>query len=167
MNLQKVFAANEAYQTNNFQEAVTIWPNFPSAHSNNYEMGRKQYHEFGFDWIYTNLLERAIRECPNEADMHRYAADVCMRYEHYEKALEHLRIKNTMQPNSTDTWQMFGTIFREMAKRSKDQETQVKFLNEAKNATNILKQISSQTYQEAMNWIMLDNSRIPTAFEVQ
>lgn len=166
-NLKKIFAANEAYQTQNFAEAIKIWPNFPSAWFNYYEMNRKQLHELGFEFIDKEVIDASIAACPNEADMRRFSADICTRYERYEEALEHLRIRNEMTPGMPDTFSMFGTIFRELSKRAKSPADKVRFLKEAKNVTEILKQVSSQTYAEAMNWIMLDNSKIPTQFEVE
>lgn len=165
-HLAKIMAANIAFQANDFAEAIRLWPNFPSAHFNNYEMTRRHLHELGFDHIYKEIILKGIDACPNEADMHRFAADICTRYERYEKALDHLQIRNVMQPNSTDTFGMFGTVFRELSKRAEKEDEKLKLLLEAKKVTEILKSISSQTYSEAMNWIMLDNSKIPADFEV-
>jgi len=166
-NLETVFHANEAYQTNNFSEAIARWPNFPSAHFNDYEIRRKEHHGKGWDHIYKNVIERALEMCPDDAEIHRFAAELCMRYEQYELALEHLAKRNELQPQHPETFSLFGACFREMSKRSKDPESRIKFLEEAKKVTEVFKQVSSQNYAEGMNWIMLDNSKIPTPFEAR
>lgn len=164
-NLKKVFEVYECTAAGDYSKPIKIWPNFPSGWATYYEANRKQLDTLGFDYIYKEVLLKAIEACPTESDVHRLAADVCTRYEQYEKALEHLKIRNQMSPNMPDTFVMVATCFREMGKRASSKEDRIKFIKEARNSTEILKSISSQAYAEAMNWIMLDNSKIPTDSE--
>lgn len=163
--LAKVKKASDALEEKRFKDAVEIWPNFPTAWATNYEFGRKEYHKLGFDWTYENVALKAIKSCPDSADMQYFAADLCARYDRYEKAIDHLKISNEMCPNSPNVFSLLASCFRTMAARAKTDDDKIKFLEQSRKTAGLLKDFSIQYFSESMNWIMYDNSQIPTPFE--
>lgn len=160
-NLQKVYAAGEAFSLGDTAQAIKIWPNFPIAHRAHYEANRKAMHELGFEGILKELIEPALNACPNEADIHFLAADVAMRYNKFDQALYHLDISNQMRPNMPNTFVQIANCFGAMAEYAKDEKEKILFYKNAREAMVKLKALSLQSFGEATNWILFYNSKIP------
>ena len=164
-NLRKIFEAGQAFQTGDFGKVLETWPNCPTAWQNYYEMNRKMFHELGFEHIYNEYCQKALAACGEDADIHFMVGDLCARYDHYEKAIEHLNTSNRLRPNMPNVFGLLHNCFRALSKIAKDEETKVKFYKQARQAAKILGDISSQNKGEAMTWLMYDNAQIPTPFE--
>lgn len=164
-NMQRIFAANEAYETTHYSDAIKIWPNFPYAHVARYEHNRKKYNDLGFDAIYNGIIKEALESCPDEADMQYLAADICMRYNKYDEAIKHLKTCQEMRPNTPGVFTALSNAFRTLGERSIEEKDKIKFFIESREASQILKDVSLQNFVDATNWIMFDNSKIPTPFE--
>lgn len=163
--LQRIFAAAEASQTGDYAKAIELWPNCPSAWTAHYEMNRKKLHEMGFDFIYGEICLKAIAACEDDADAHFFAADICARYDKYEKAIEHLNTANQLRPNMPHIFGLLSNCFRSLGKISKDEQVKIKFYEQSRQCSKILGEISTQNKGEAMTWVMFDNANIPTPFE--
>jgi SAM-dependent methyltransferase len=98
-DMYRLQQASEYFQLGQYSKAIEAWPNYPSAWTAYYEFNRKQFHQNGFDWIYENVIEKAIAACPDDAEIHCLAADICRRYTEYELALDHLDQANRLRPN--------------------------------------------------------------------
>ncbi len=163
--LEKVFAASDAFQMGAFTKVLEIWPNCPPAWTGHYEMNRKAFHDQGFDFIYKEVCEKALAECNEDADMHYLAGDICARYDKYEKAIEHLARSNELRPNQPQVFMLLSNCFRSLGKVAPDEKARVDFYEKSRKSARILGDISTQAKGEAMTWVMLDNSNLPTPFE--
>ena len=164
-DMNKIFTVNEAYETANYNEAIKIWPNFPHAHVARYENDRKKWNDLGFDVFYKEVIQRALKDCPNDSDIEYLAADVCMRYNQYEMAIDHLNRCHELRPNAPHVYISLGNIFRAMAKNAPDKETREKYIIEARKVSEMLKTTSAQHVAESTNNILNDNANLPTPFE--
>lgn len=163
--MARVYAANEAFQMGKLDDAVKIWPNFPMAHIARYEHNRKIFHELGFDKIYNEPVAQALESCPDEASIEYLAADVCMRYNKYELALQHLDRCLQLRPHMPNVYSSISNCFRVLAERSVVEKEKIEFFKKSREAATHLKNTNLQYFAEATNWIMFDNSNIPTPFE--
>lgn len=165
-SLRRVFEAGGALALGDYAKAVEIWPNCPSAWMAFYEHNRKALHDQGFEKIYTEFLQKAFHATDNDADIHYLAADICARYDQYDKAVLHLNESNKLRPNAPHVFHLLSNCYRTLGKRSKDPETKIQFFDNARKCAKILGDISTQNKGEAMTWMMFDNANIPTPFEV-
>lgn len=165
--LKKIQEANEHFQLGAYDKAIETWPNFPSAWFNHYEHNRKKYHGLGFEGIYNDFCKKSLEACQQDADLHYFTADICARYDQYEKAIEHLNIANKLRPNMPNVFALLHNCFASMAKSAADEESKTKFFEQARQCAKILGEVSTESKAEAMTWMMYDNAQIPTPFEVQ
>jgi len=163
--MNRIFSANEAFETANYREAVNIWPNFPYAYTAIYENHRKELHKLGFDSLYNQLIKQGLSGCPDEPDIQALAADVCMRYNQYEKAVEHLQNCQNMRPNMPNVYAALANVFRTLAEKSTCEEDKIKFYERSKEAAQMLKDTSLQNFSDSTDAIMFNNSKIPTPAE--
>lgn len=164
--MKGILDASEAFQIGNHAAAIEAWPNFPAAWMTHYEHSRKQLDGLGFEGIYETYCKQALEACKQDADIHCFVADLCMRYDKYEKAIEHLNISNKLRPNSPNVFSLLSNCFRTMAKTSKVQATKIKFYEQSRQCAKMLGDMSTQNKGESMTWMMFDNTQIPTPFEV-
>lgn len=159
--LNKIFSAFEAYQVHDFDSALTIWPNFPSAHRGRYEFRRADYDKQGFDWIYENIVKTALKSCPNKIEAEHLAADICMRYSKFDLAVKHLEASNLLTPNNPTTFSMLANCFAAMANQATDEAEKINFLKQAKRCVELMKETNRGAFQESVNLIMMYNSKLP------
>jgi tetratricopeptide (TPR) repeat protein len=165
--LEKIQKASDAYNMGEFKKAFEIWPNFPIAYSAHYEHNRPTFDKLGFDAIYKGFCLEAIKACPNDASIQIFTGDICCRYDQYELALEHAAKANELSPNMPNVFIMLGNVYRTMAKHSKTPEDKLKFLENARRSSKLLLDTSSQHRNEAISFIMNDNARLPTPWEIK
>lgn len=163
--LKKVFRAGQLAVEGKWAEAVEVWPNFPEANVNMYEMVRSKAHQLGFEGIERDFIKTALKNCPNSAFISNHVADLYMRYEDFPKALDHLKKTLELRPNDPPALIATAHCFRQMAARERDPETASKLLHEARAAMDYLQKISKQCAHEAITWQMQDNARLPIPHE--
>lgn len=159
-NLKKVIDAGKAAMEGRFEEAIAIWPNFPEAHVNFYETRRSKVHQGGFLEIMKNFVEPATKACPNSAQITNFAADLCMRYEQFEPALEYLKKTLDIKANDPSALIAMGHCFRHMAAKC-GTEDQLKLIHEARQVMQYIEKTSQQCKPDAITWLMQDNARVP------
>lgn len=165
-HMRRIFAANEAFQIGQYDKAIEAWPNFPLAWTSHYEHARKSYHDLGFEKIYTEFCQKALAACNEDADIHFLIADICARYDEYEKAIKHLNVTNKLRPNQPHIFSLLSNSFRAMGKAAKEPADKIKFFEQSRQCAKIMGEVASQCKGEAMTWMMFDNANIPTPFEV-
>lgn len=159
--LNQMKMAYEAHLAGYNDRAIELYPNFPVAHIAGYERRKKEYHQRGFKWLYENVLAKAIKDCPDFADLHFFAGDICMRYDQFDLAVKHLKESLSMKPGHPTTISMLGNAFGTLASRETDEQERIQYLMEANKWAHTLQQISKESYNEAMNWILFNNSKLP------
>lgn len=164
-HLKRAFEAGVAYQEGNYAKVIETWPNCPPAWNAHYEMNRKLLHEKGFEYIYGEIIENGLASTDEDAEVHCLAADICARYEQYERAIEHISRANELRPNQPAVFALLSNCYRSLSKSAKAPEAKVKFLEQAREAARLLGEIATQHKGEAMTWMMHDNAHIPTPWE--
>lgn len=158
--MAKIKESAIAFMETKHRQALTIWPNFPEAHVNAYEMERAQWHTKGFDAIKTDVIGEAMKDCPNSAVIHNFAADLHMRYDRWEEAVGLIIKAMELKPNNPSSIiQMFHCQMA-LSKKSKLQSEKLFYLNEAKKAAKHLKDVSLQHFQTATDFLYQVNSLV-------
>jgi 2-polyprenyl-3-methyl-5-hydroxy-6-metoxy-1,4-benzoquinol methylase len=163
-SLAAIHEAAKAFDCGEYERAVAAWPNFPEAHALNYEMNRQKLHSQGFEWILENIGARALTACPKSVRALLLNADICMRYNQWEKALEFLNQTLDWKPNDGTTLMNVAHCFRQIAQLTPGPE-RIRMVKEARNVMKVVSSVSQQTKPEALSWMMQDNARIPTPWE--
>lgn len=166
--MKRMAAIKEAtllHDAGRFNEAIALYPNFPEAHRNAYEMSRSQQHQLGFEGIYNGVVAKAIKDCPTSAQMHIFAGDLCMRYDNWAMAIGHFDTCMKMRPNDIEAQLMMSQCFRQLAAKEMNREKRQEFLSRARDIMKAVSRTSQQSFDEAKTWEMRDNAEIPTPWE--
>jgi|GEM_PF-7118874 len=163
--LHAIAFAAAAFEQGHFDKAIEFYPNFPDAWAGYYENARAKHHRQGFDWIHANIVEKALAACPTSANARLLAADLCMRYSQWEKALQYLDQGLGMKPQDPALLMNIATCLRELARTAKEPEARAKLFHEAMNITKMISLTSQQMKGEAITQMMDYAARVPTPFE--
>jgi SAM-dependent methyltransferase len=163
-SLAAIFTAAAAFDAGEYAQAIAAWPNFPEAHTLHYEMNRQKFHGQGFDWIIENVGKKAVEACPKSTNALLLCADICMRYNQWEKALEYLNKVLDWKPNDGTTLSNIAHCFRNISQMVQGPE-KLRMIVEARNVTRMVTAVSQQMKSDALTWMMQDNARIPTPWE--
>lgn len=159
--MKKMKEAWIAFDKNDFQKCVEIWPRSPIAWRGYYERNRAAAHKKGFEHIKVNFLNPALEHNQDIADTWIFAAEISMRYEQFEMAIQYLKNANELKPKSAMILDMRAQCFRQMAQRATDPKEQVELIQSARDSMRYLLTISEQGREAAINWIYSDNANIP------
>jgi tetratricopeptide (TPR) repeat protein len=166
-NLAAIYLASEHLQTGDIDSALSVWPNCPMAWVNKYEGNRRQLHELGFETIQEEFIKPMLAAMPNDPEGRLIAADICLRYEAFDLALDHIDKANALRPNQASVFIKTSECYRMLGKRSKDPAERVKFFTMAREACLLARSFDSSFFNQATSLIMQDNARIPAPFEVE
>lgn len=164
-DLKKVFEVGKLAMQGRFEEALTIWPNYPEAHINRYEMARSKLHQLGYEQIQKQFLDHAIACCPNSAHVANFAADLSLRYEKFDKAVTYFQKSLDMKPNDPQTLTGLGHCFIQMSEKAPDLSDKLKLKQEARQVFAFLDKTSKQCSNDAITWIMQINAGLPMPTE--
>lgn len=159
--LAAIKAASVAFDDGNFGEAMRLFPRYPDAIVAHYEKNRAAWHEKGFEVIDKEIIAPVVAHSHDVYRVSMFAADICMRYEQFQKAMDHLDRAAKQKPNDPGVIIAVGHVYRELANRSKDPKEKLKAMLEARETARHLRQVSSQHSLEAITWIFADSSKIP------
>ncbi len=160
-NLNKVKAAYMLFTENRFSEAMQIWPDYPTAHAQNAEMTRKNLTEKGWTWFRDNVLDKAIKDCPNSADALITATDFAMRAEQWTEAVNYAERALLAKPENPTSLHQLCNIMREKALRGKTPTEKLHYFKQAREVALHLRRVSSQHFKEATDLIFLFHAHIP------
>lgn len=159
--LKAVFVAAKAYDEAKFDDAIAAYPNFPDAHVGRYESNRAGWHKLGFEGIKEQVLDPAIKACPDSAQLRLFIADVAMRYDQFKLAMSSIDQSLGMRPNHPAALTMLSQAYRQVADRTEDPVEKAKAFMEAREVLKFLKVVSAQSRDDATNWMFHDHARIP------
>lgn len=163
--LEKVFKAGLLSAEGKYADAVALWPNFPEANVNAYEIVRSKAHQMGFEGVERDFILPSLANCPDSAMVSNHAADIYMRYERYDNAIVTLKHSLELRPNDAPALLNMAHCFRQMAIRETNPEISGKLLSEAMQVMHYLQGISQQCKHEAITWFIQDGARLPTPHE--
>lgn len=159
--LAKVKEAYLAFMANDNDTAIQIWPSFPIAHVSRAESKRKECSEQGWEWTKENIIDRAIKDCPEATESVLVGADFALRFQRFEESIEYSKKALLMKPNNPQAITLIINAIREMAIRSKDAEEQTSLFQEARRLAGGLGQVSAQHMREAIDYNYLFSAQIP------
>lgn len=168
--LDSIKKAYMLYMENRLDEAVNVYPNFPTAWMTRYEKHRALAHKHGqaeepFDYAWKNYVAPAIKSCQYSLDVNRLATDVYMRYDRFEAAIELINKMLEVRPNNPAFVMSMSHCLRQIGLRTKNAALRKKFLTEARDCCRYLRGVDLQSKAEATNWIYQDNALLQTPFE--
>ncbi|MFZ8934317.1 MAG: methyltransferase domain-containing protein [Bacteriovoracaceae bacterium] len=163
--LEAIKKADEMLGKNDFVGAIEVYPNFPIAHTNRYELNRKKFHDMGLEKMEKEVIEVGIRCCPECPDMYGMAADIYMRYDKWDQALKMLDTALGMRPGVEKFMISAATCLMKMATNEKDVKERNRLLLEAKNVLLTCKSTSLQALPQCTDMIYKINSTLPTPNE--
>lgn len=159
--MSKMKLAWELYSANDFDGAIKVWPNYPTAHSARYEANRKLCHEKGYDWAIENFVEPAIRQCPESVEPFLLAADVSLRFKKYQESISYSEMALKFRPEFVHSYMHLVQTFREMAIHAADEEARIHYLNEARKVIHHVRMVSVEMLAQTYDLMYRFNADIP------
>ncbi len=164
--LGKIKKAFELADNQDFDAALREFPCYPDAIVASYEHKRKQYHALGWDGIVREAITPALALMPDNQRILAWAADLHIRYEKYQEALELLNRLLLAKPGDPEGMNAIGTCLRELAHRQQDPKEKIRLLFEARNIYRELQKQSLQHVHECITWIFAIDAQIPMPSEL-
>lgn len=159
--MSRIKKASMAMDDGKFDEALSHFPAYPDAHIAAYEKNRQAWHQKGFAAIEKEVMLPALAALPNSQKATFFCADICMRYEEFEKAMAYLKTCNEQNPGDPGAIIAIGHCYRSLATKTTDPIEAVKFHEQAREVMRHLQQISVQHAHDAVTWKYADESKIP------
>lgn len=159
--LAKIKTAYLLYTENKFEEAIKVWPDYPQAHASNAEMTRRLLTEKGWDWWKENIINKFMKDCPTSTEAYTLATDFAMRAGHLEEAIKYAEQALARRPENVVSLHQLVNVMREMALRGKDIKEQLHYFAQAREVAVHLRNISTQHFKEATDFIYFFNSKLP------
>lgn len=163
--MKRIKKAYEHFKKSEYDEAISIYPNFPVAHTSRAEMARKQIHENGWQWCLDNVINKAIKDCPESAEVMIAATDLSLRFEKYKEAIKYCETALKMKPeNATSLIQMIN-IMRQMALKDEEgnpssKEANIHYMTQARDIARHLRAVSPGHLKESLDLIYLFNAKL-------
>lgn len=168
-SLEKVQKAHEAYINKKFNDAITIWPNFPTAHILRFEANRAQFNNEGGDqawaWIKANIIDEAFKACGDHIDILNFAADLAQRYEQFREAIGYCERALAIRPEHSVLLIKLANCFRQMGLRCPEQKQRTELFTMARDIGRRWASGSPRDFAQALNWVYSDNAMIPVPGE--
>lgn len=159
----KIKAASILFDNRKFKEALDIWPEYPNCWQAVYENSRAEFHKKGFDYIDKEFIKPMLKACPNSSAAVGIAADICMRYNDWNRALDFLDIVLKMKPESPEALDRMSHCFRNLANVKGNNK--IEMIERAKGVMKHLQQVSIQSRDQSYNWQYRDASQLPMPWE--
>lgn len=150
---------------NRFDDALKLYPNYPTAHITRIEMIRKQAFANGWDWIEEHIINRMLSECGPSAEILISATDLAMRAKKHEEAIAYAQQALEAKPGNPVSLGQLINIMREIALSSEAEEKKLHYFNEARKIAEHLGKVSIQHARESIDYIYLFNSQLPIPSE--
>lgn len=136
-----------------YDEAIKMWPDYPSAWISKAELQRKEIFQSG---QLKQFIGQMVKACPNSADAIVTATDLLMRAEKFEDALKCAEAALKAKPENPASLGQLINIMRELALRARsqgDKEAESHYWKEGITIAKHLQNVSTQHYGEALNFI--------------
>lgn len=159
--LTRIKVADELCQKKLFGEAIEQWPNFPLARRAYYEYQRKEWHAKGVEEIINQVAKPWIAIDPDSYDAFIFSADILMRYDKYQEALEYLKNALIRRPKCETTLGAISNCYRMLSKKSNDAHEKIEFLKQSRDIMQFMKANCLNAFANATTWIYNDNASIP------
>lgn len=150
--MERVKEASGFKEKNLFKEAIEVYPEFPHAWLGNFERNRKQFDTLGFEGIMKNHCALAIEACPENAEILTHVADVCFRYNEFEKSIQYLDKAYLCRPGSSNILLQRAKVLLAYSENTTDDKKD-ELLKEARGTLYHASTLSDQTKFDCLTWI--------------
>lgn len=153
-----------------YDKALELYPNNPHAWMGRYEMLRsdlnKQGYEVTFDMVFERFCKPFMAACPNSVLPYIFSADLAMRYDQFEIAINFFNKSLEMVPNLVKVLMNMSHCFRQLAQRETNPEKKLTLLTNARDLCKHIVKTDLQHTPEAVNWIYSDEANMPLPSEI-
>jgi tetratricopeptide (TPR) repeat protein len=146
-------------QENDSASAIETWKNCPAAWVHHYEFNRNNFHKNPEEL--EKFLQQAIESCPNSHDTLSLVADIKVRYERYDEAIEYLNRSLKKKPGNPTSLMSLANCFRMKAMKEKDNGKKTEYLKQSINILRFVMTISTESLPQAISWAYNDEAHIP------
>lgn len=165
--MDRIHRASLAYDGSEFAKAMELFPAYPEAHIANYEKNRNALHAIGFDGIERDILLPAVKACPDNHKISYFCADLAMRYDQFDKALNYLEVAQKQKPGDPASIVALGNCYRAMANKQSDVNQALGLISESREMAKTLHRLSLQHSFEAISQIFADEAKLPMPGEIE
>lgn len=162
--------AFECAQQGDMAGAVKAYPNYPDAWVNLYEKRRAEMHEqkqeVALDDILKEFYQPFRQACGDRFETWRFVADVAMRYDNFELALEYWQHCINVRPGDGSVLQPITHCYRRMAELAKDKKYSEALRRKSIEITRHWASSDPQYRDEAISWLYFDLSKLRLPSEV-
>jgi SAM-dependent methyltransferase len=162
--MKAIFNVWELKGKNKLKECLEAYPNYPDGYPHYYESIRAELDKQGFKAIEA-FIQNALENTDHHPTVIALAADLHMRYEKYEKAIEYLNKFLDNRPSNSNGLTSLSHCLRNLSSRALDEKDSHKLLKEASKVMRHVKVVAIEKMAESQNWVFSDNSSLPTPFE--
>lgn len=145
--------AHQLFQQQRYDEAINVWPDYPSAWISKAEVYRKEIFNAG---TVKDFINKMLAACPHSVDVVVTATDLLMRAELFEDAIKFAEEALKSKPESPATLAQLIHIMRELALRARasgDKKAESHYWLEGVAIARHLQGVSTQHYGESLNFI--------------
>lgn len=165
LRLAQIQSAAKLAAAGDFEGAIRLFPNFPSAWVNWFEGNRKPFFDLGWEWIEENVISKAMKACPEKIDVLVMVVDLHMRANKFKEALPFIEQSLTIAPENVMSLHQLVNCMRELGLRATDPKEKIAAFEEGRKAAQHLKQVSAQHFKESLDLCYMFNSHIPCPSE--
>lgn len=164
----RIYKASMAFDQGKFAEALQHYPAYPDAHIANYEGNRAALHKLGFAGIEEQVLKPALATCPETHKISFFCADIAMRYNEIDRAMEYIKRALEQKPGDPGALVALGHCYRALGQKCEktDFHKAIEYYAQARETMKHLHHCSMQSAHESITWILADAARIPMPSEM-
>lgn len=157
-------AAFSALKVGDPETALKQYGNYPDAWALRYEKGRAQLHqdkqEVSIEMLIEEYYRPFVAACGETYDTNRFMADIAMRYDQYELALEYWQKCINTRPGSASVLMPITQCYRRMAEISKDPKFSAALRRKSAEITRHWISSDLESRGEALTWLYFDLSQL-------
>lgn len=166
-----IFEASKLYENGKIKESLGLFPDFPQGWISYYEKDRSRLHKDGqpvtFQMLMEEYVEPMMKATSKCYESFRLTADIAMRYEHYQAAIEQLKRADEMRPGKGDCLMAIAQCFFQSGLKTKEtDEAHRLFKTSADICLEIIK-CDPQALANATNLLYSSLSQLPISIETQ
>lgn len=130
-------------------------------------MSRKILGEKGWKAFSEEIIEPALKACPESADILVMATDFAMRAGEWQTATKFAEKALLWKPENPVSLSHLVNIMREIGIRAKDPKEKLHYFIQAREIATHWRNVSGQHFKEATDLILFFNAKIPFEGETQ
>ena len=163
--LDRIKKASDFAAQGKHREALEMWPRFPIVWSELYNYSRSKLHATGesnpFEHIMKEVTEPMFKVLGKERDTLIMAADLCMAYEKWDRAIDYLSDILEICPVSSVALDRMSQCFRQKALVEKDEIKRVEHFARSRHLVGMVAQNDPQRHHDQITWRYHDESQMP------